>query len=264
MTVPVPQFNIVMSKEEAAKLQKKLSKTARTPKFLIIFTVILVLIGLFIYTLRLIEPTSGVKNLATTNITSDSVTLTWITDQPTKGAVVISASDNLPVLPFLAPITFRDDGEKSLYREGFYITHQVTITGLTPARTYNFRIFQGWKKAYQGKFSTAPVLSSLSLPDPVYGLVTEADQKTPIAGALVFLKAKKSTSTSNLLSALTNQEGRWQLDLSNLRTQDLKNSYQVSKNTLEEIVVDIGNGKVTTIKTTPDFDTPAPIVVIKK
>lgn len=218
--------------------------------------------AIFYYLTRLIEPTSPIQNLFVTNISDQQVSLTWITQKPTKGEVVISEDGKFPLLPILGKKTYKDDGEKNLNRTGFYTTHQITINELTPNKTYQYLIYQGWKKVYQGSFKTAPTLSSLSAPNPVYGRVLSSDKKSPAVGAIVYLQAKTGKNSSALLSTLTNIEGRWSVDLGNLRTKDLKLNFKVSSSSAEQVVVESGTkGK---FKATTAFgkDKPWPDIIL--
>lgn len=227
--------------------------------------VLLGLIGLVLffvllyYFTRLVEPASLVQNLLVTNVTDHQTTLSWTTQKPTKGLVVVSEDGKFPILPMFAQKTYQDDGEKNSRRQGFYTTHHITVGELQPQKTYQYLIYQGWKKAYRGSFVTGPTLNSISAPNPVYGKVLDSDKKTGVAGAIIYFQA----TASAMLSTLTNAEGGWSVDLGNLRTQDLEMSYQLSTKSAEMVVVETGvRGK---FKATTVFgkDKPWPDIILK-
>ena len=182
-----------------------------------------ILLGLVFF--GLIEPTSQPQNIFFTNITDHQATITYTTQKPTRSIVIVAKDNKFPLLPFslLTKNMFKDDGEKLLSKQGFYTTHSVTAEKLDPNTSYYFRIYQGLKNVYQGKFATGSTLAALTAPNPIYGRVLTSDQRA-VAGALVYFQETQESSSSALLSTLTNSQGRWSLDLGNLRNANLKTS----------------------------------------
>lgn len=236
----------------------------------IIFGFILVLVAgfLFYYTLKLIEPSYLPQSVLISNITDHQAAVSWVTEKATKGSLILSTNGRFPILPVFTRV-FKDDGEKRLKQAGFYTTHHITIAELEPNKTYQFRIYQGWKKQVQGSFTTGTTLQSINTPNPVYGRILTSDKK-PIIGAIVYLQvvdeasksAKAKPKRSALLSALTNTEGRWSIDLANLREGNLKQAYLPSKKSQEQIIVEggiYGRGKA---NTTINQDNPWPDIVL--
>lgn len=200
---------------------------------------IFVLVGLWILAGILtffLEPTSPVQNVFVTNVTDGSAAVTWTTEKPTKGAVTINQWFPLPAF-----IDFhKDDGDKNLARQNFYTTHQVTISNLKPEKSYKYKIYQGSKSMYQGNLKTGPTPESIGTPNPVYGRVLATDQK-PVVGAIVYFRAvNPDGGKSALLSTLTNLQGGWTIDLSNLRSADLTKPFTITKDSTEEIVAEAG------------------------
>lgn len=237
-------------------LKRAISLQPSVIRLLLIFTGFIIFLLLLFYLLKLIEPTSAVQNLFLSNITDQRVSISWITDKATKGVVILSEDNDFPLLPIFAKEIHKDDGEKSLKRQRFYTTHHVTTGSLAPSKTYYFRIYQGWKKVFQGSFTTNFTPASLPFPEPVYGRVLHADKKTPVVGALVYLQVENQASRSALLSTLTNSEGRWSLDLGSLKEF-------ISSSSAEKVVVETGGkGK---FKATTIFgqDKPWPDIILK-
>lgn len=183
-------------------------------------TLIVIALGILFFSgwlfFYFIEPTSEVENIQFSNITDTQGSISWTTDKPTRSKVLVSGTGQFPSSVLLAKRVFKDDGEKRLNTSGFYTTHHVTVGGLIPNKTFYYRIYQGMKKVYEGNFTTGSTISSLVGPNPVYGRVLEADGKSPLVGGIVYLQVKDKDKASSLISTLTNSEGGWSLDLSNI------------------------------------------------
>lgn len=208
------------------------------------------------------EPTSVVKNTRETNISSARATLSWTTDKPTRGIVLLSEDNHFPILPFLSDSVYKDDGEKNLSISGLYTTHHVTFNRLDPKQIYYYRIYQGWHKMSEGKLVTVSGIDSLPMPYPIYGKVVGADKKTPVVGALVYFWAKKGSTESAVLSTLTNIKGGWVIDASSLRTKDFADLFNLTKDIEERVVVDTGKGRVQATSKI-DLDQPWPTIIYK-
>lgn len=195
----------------------------------------------------LIEPVSSPQNVFVSNITDGQAVISYTTSKSTRGTVIASSKGKFPFLPILATNLAKDDGEANLTTIGFYKTHHITVGKLLKEQSYQYRIYQGWHQVYQGSFKTGAVLPILNTPDPIFGRVVTKNNKTGVAGAIVYLQAGKEASPSSVVSTLTNQDGGWTIDLANLRTGDLKNAFQAADDTVKEILVDAGDqGRVKT------------------
>lgn len=228
-----------------------------------IFALILLFIALFLYGLKLVEPSSSPQNIFVTNISDHQATISWTTLKATKGVIVITEDGKFPILPVFARKTYKDDGEKKLARERFYTTHHVTIEGLSPRKTYQYLIYQGWKRMTGGSFATGPVLPSINNPNPVYGKVLTSG-KSPLTGAIVYFQVQTGKDKSALLSTLTNSAGRWSLDLGNLRTKDLKRSYKIATKSAEMVMVEAANKGKGRAFTNLGKDKPWPDILIRE
>lgn len=221
-------------------------------KFLLVFFVIIILLtGIFVVVVPfLAEPTSLPREIFITNITEGQATITWSTEKPTKGAIKIQKD------------IYKDDGDKNKKSQGFYATHHVTVDALRPATAYKYEVYQGWRKVSEGSFTTATILNSINNPNPVYGKVVDAENR-PQVGAIVYLTAKNPNGESALYSTLTNNEGRWQIDLANFRTRDLKAPFGLTAETAQEAVVQTGFRGKFKAATNMDNDQPWPDIIIK-
>ncbi len=241
-------------------------------KFWVFALIFFLILGLTFYSTWLIEPYSPPQNLSFSNITDHQITISWVTKIPTRGTIITSGNGSFPILPIFAKTLQKDDGEKNTLKIGYYTTHHITIGNLLPSKKYNFRIFQGQKKVYQGEFVTGSTLSTLSNPNPVYGKVLKSDKKTAVVGAIVYLRVEKSpvdssskeSTSSSMLSTLTNKNGGWSLDLANLRDLTLRKNYPLSKKAIEEIIIETGSlGRVKTA-TVSGQDKPWSDIILKQ
>lgn len=187
------------------------------------------------------EPKSTVQNLLISNASDTSLSLAWTTESPTRGMVIISEKENFPFLPVLAGWKVKDDGEKSLKRSYLYTAHHVTVSDLLPGKKYYFRIYQGFHLTYAGQFTTLTSVTLPNLPSPQFGKIVQADGKSPAVGVIVFFQIEGEKHKSTLASTLTNLQGNWMVDLSNLRSEDGKGIYQVAKKDVGKVVVEAGS-----------------------
>lgn len=180
-------------------------------------------------------PPSEVK---ITNITDSSLAISWVTDEPTRGGVVLSTQPNriLRSLEFFLCeyfsfdcLTFLDKIDKP--SDNCY----VFLNNLQPESSYYYRIVSGgrfWKNDKEGgilpSLKTTTVLEELSLPNPVFSWVLQGDGQSVVSGALVFLSLiggeERSVVKSQSLSTFTDSDGIWQVDLGNLRSLESNES----------------------------------------
>lgn len=222
---------------------------------------ILLIFAIFFILSTIFEPTSKPLNIILSNQSSHQATISWITKKPTRSTVFVTSSKNLPFLPFFIKLE-KDDGEKNIIKKGFYENHHVTVGGLLENTKYQFVIFQGLRKVSQGTFTTGPVISSINTPNPVYGKVLNADKKSPSVGSIIYLRIIDGKKRSSLLSTLTNVDGRWSIDLGNLKTKDLKNIFPVSSNSIEAAIVEAGSKGRFSIESKPGKDKPWTDVIL--
>ena len=141
------------------------------------------------------------QHIQITNVSDSSITVSWITSQPTSGFISFGETPNLGQ-------TGLDDRETETEKTGVYLTHHVTLSNLKPETIYHFKIGSGRKlfdkdgKTFQAK--TAPKNTSLSVSDPAYGQVFKPDGSAA-EGAIVYLTIPGCTPLSTLVKA----SGNW-------------------------------------------------------
>lgn len=214
-----------------------------------------------------IEPTAFPEEVRITNITDQSLTISWLTEKPTFGFVFYSRSkwllaigSRIPgLLPRLATwkilpwIKVIPDEHLA-----FSTTHFITLNELVPENPYYYRLSTGLH-LYQSRLSsdrerkivlpditTFAPLEELTMPDPIYGRVFLSDGRTPAAGVIVYLllsrfdQERNDFAPQSALSVLTKSDGRWLIDRANARTQDFQKALNVTAQDQQVLITEGG------------------------
>jgi len=167
----------------------------------------------------LLEKPPVVKNLKVTNVSDGMATITYLTEEPTTGYVIVSNTDSFNLLSQLSSYKYYDDREDSVAR----YTHHITVRGLQADSLYYFRISSGLKNVdiTYPSIETGSTPDSLRTPDPAYGQFISSEFNSPdlkaYADALVFMSLNNGTEQS----ALVNAQGGFTLDKTNVLVKDL-------------------------------------------
>jgi hypothetical protein len=159
------------------------------------------------------------KNVALSNVTTSSVTVSWVTDVSATGSVVpvLNGVDQSPVLDK------RGSGKR--------YTHYVELTNLEPNTDYEFVIVSdGEKYTSEGeeklfKFKTAPIKGETPTPNPIHGSVSG------VSGDDVMLFAMLKDKSAYPVSAIMPRGGNWIIDMSALRDISEKTMIVVTPDT---------------------------------
>lgn len=169
------------------------------------------------------------QNVVLSNLTASSITVTWITDSKSSGIVeVYKGSEKVGQF-----VDSRGTDQ--------WISHFVEVTDLSPATEYSFKIISNGDRYLNTNnsnfvFSTGPIISDIPTPNPVSGNV-----KNGVASdTLVFFFP--SSGDSYPLSTYTNASGSWVIDISSLRSADLKSYVNIEPKSDEEVVVLMNSG----------------------
>ncbi len=184
------------------------------------------------------EAQNSPKDVRISNITSDSFSVTWLTDVETVGFIKYGSS--------VGNLT----NTKTEESQTPDFTHLVNITELTPQTDYFFKInsgetdFDNNEIPWQGQTLTA---SDNSQPKLISGSVLLATGMAA-KNAIIYI-----TINNKLFSALTSQNGSWIISLpSNI----------VSANTLLEISALSGKGDVSTAQIYAQSASPVPAMIM--
>jgi hypothetical protein len=154
-------------------------------------------------------PTDTPKNVKISNVGAESATVSWTTDIPVTG--MVKYSDN----PSNLSLPGTDVRDQLSGEAGLFTTHYVTITNLSPSKTYYFEIMSGSAsyddndRPYQLRTG---VKASSRAEDVMKGKIV-ASEGQGVEGAIVYVEIDGGET----LSALTKIRGDWQLDLSKVR-----------------------------------------------
>jgi len=190
------------------------------------------------------SPTAVPKQVKVTNVSEKGAVISWITDTNVSGFVKYGEGNGNQNK------TQGDDRDRKAGTQGKYTTHYVTLEDLKPNTTYSFGIGSGSKvytedgKSYTLK--TAIVTTNPPKADTISGKVKlAAGQAAP--GVIVYVDVDGLTT----MSALSTQQGNWNLTLSNARTTDLQKyaAYDREKAKLTIFVQggDLGTATATTL-----------------
>lgn len=165
------------------------------------------------------------QNVVITNLTSNSVSVTWTTDTVSSGSITTNAGKG-DSTPF---IDIRGTDRRK--------THHVDVVDLDPAKDYTFVILSNEQrytdeKGKAFKFRTSPVTVETPVPMPVYGSIEGTDKED----AIVYITVDGQSKVYPASSATTST-GKWIVDLSALRDPASRELVKVDKNTLITITV---------------------------
>lgn len=218
---------------------------------IIIFIIAAVLIPVTVYAVMYIteirtkaSPTEKPQKIEITNISDSSINISWITQtKKTIGLVKYGASTKLTNTAFDIRDTKDTNGE--------YFNHYVELTNLSASTTYYYTIVVGGKEYKKenedySNFKTGSTLSTIPTPLPIKGKV--ADPSSGNEEIIVYIYLENDRNISSKLSALTSSR-QYVLDLANLRTSDLSETYTLLDGATIYVLAqggDRGEGSVTT------------------
>ena len=173
------------------------------------------------------QATVAISRVTVTNVGDTSFTVSWVTNVPSDGHVRYG--------PAADQLTSRAEDVRGAGHNGY--THYVRLTSLLAGTRYYFAVTSGDATAerdLQGHLSvtTGPTLNSPPAPSPNYfsGRVLKSDTVTPARGVIVqvFLQRVQDgglSDSSARLSALTDEAGAFNIDLSLARAADLQSYF---------------------------------------
>ena len=221
------------------KICRFIKKSNKKVLVLLGISILFLILSLYLFIIFIKEKTSVVKDVRVANVTDTSATITWITEDATKGSIIYSDSDKwFPIINSIGKKRAYDDRDIEEIEYGKYelekwnedYIHHVTIRNLKPEMKYYFRISTGFKtvdeKTYYPSFETGPVIEDLRSPDPVYGLVRIEDPMNIIESSdvliyfMVYYENSQTgiTEESAFYSTISN-DGSYSFDMNNIRNK---------------------------------------------
>ena len=149
---------------------------------------------------------------------NDEIRISWITDTDATGYVRYSANSDL------SNYTTAYDVRGQSYTGQ---THYVDITDLGDSTTYYYEVISSTSQRTTVDDNNGNYYNFTTLPHPnnydtnykLAAVVNQSDGSTPAEGVIIYVTVTTtSNETSYPLSALTNDKGRWSVDLDSLRS----------------------------------------------
>lgn len=190
------------------------------------------------------------KDVRISNVSDNSFTVSWVTDKETGGFVKWGET-----LSSLDKTELDEVGSQGT-------THTASIRGLSPAKTYYFKINSGGNDFDNNGIPWQTTLApSLPVPDKTNlvsgSVLSESGQ--PVKNALVYI----TLGGGSLLSSVTSESGSWVIPISQVRSQDLSGFVDINeKNTLMEISVNAGPNGVASAQIYPQSAKPVPAIIL--
>ncbi|MDX9738831.1 MAG: fibronectin type III domain-containing protein [Candidatus Dojkabacteria bacterium] len=158
------------------------------------------------------------QDVVITNLTTNSLTVTWFTQSSADGYVV-------PLLNGVEQSPVRDKRGS-----GKRTSHYVELRSLEPSTKYSFTIVSGGSKYTNSsginyEFTTAPVGTDTPIPNPIHGTVTGISNDDVVV--YVFPKNKSTYPVSTTIPS----GGNWIVDLSSLRKISDKSMVKITDDT---------------------------------
>jgi hypothetical protein len=159
-----------------------------------------------------IKPAISAVHLA--NVRDASLAVSWLTDAPATGYVRYGADPDALVN------TAHDDRDAGAVGRA----HHVTLRGLHPETTYYIQLVSGeTTSADLYRVATGPTLD-IPVAHTAYGRILQGDGVTPAAGSLVYLAlhdrdGRDTPGQADILSALTDEDGYWAVNLGAARSK---------------------------------------------
>lgn len=167
------------------------------------------------------------ESVRVTNIASDTFTVTYITGEPTSGALLYGSDKNN-----LSQTTLSSER----------LVHSITLDNLSPNTKYFFSIVSGQDTYLNG---TAPfeATTGLTLPTSpskfsITGNVQLPDGSTP-QETVVYVKTEKSQT----LSAISQTNGSFSLSMNGIRTEDGSAFMPIDNKEIIQILITDGHMK---------------------
>ena len=196
------------------------------------------------------QGTNPPKNVRISNITGDSFTATWTTQEESV-SLLLWGSDKTNLAKSEAD---------EIAGAGF--THSVTVRGLTSQKVYYFIINSGGEEYDNNdipwQVTTGAQLAQPETPNIISGSVLTATG-TPATNALIHIQV----GGAGLLSTIASENGSWVVTLSSLRTTDLSSYYQISESAdIIEISAQAGPAGVSSAQIYTESAKPVPPLIL--
>ncbi len=147
----------------------------------------------------------AVDALILSNISSTSVTVSWLNQKSNRRRILIGPS----------PSTLNHEIRPTEVKSS--AVQQIEVIHLTPVTTYYIRMIteNGPDDGPLFRFTTSKM--DVGNPYSLFGRLVEQDEFTPVPQNLITVRIDRESNRSDLLSTLTDAEGYWTVNLGNLK-----------------------------------------------
>lgn len=173
------------------------------------------------------------KEIKITNLTENSFSVSWITENEVIGSVGYGTDSSLGI----TALEDRVGTAKSR-------VHHVTLKPLQPATTYYFKITSG--KGQYGTGTGAYVVTTPALigtpppPQTVYGSLLNQDGSAFTDRGVVYVSIPGGGEASTVINPAN---GNWSVSISTIRTKDESSYVNLTNNTSLTLLVQAGGGE---------------------
>ena len=190
-----------------------------------------------------------------TNVSDSSFTLSWLTQSPATGALIVQTSSGPKQTLF--------DERDITGKLGKYKTHAISLHGAQAGTEYEVKILSAGKTFLDGgspyRIKTAPPLAQAgSSLEPAFGSILSPEGE-PAEGALVYLML----TGGQKLSTMVKPSGSWLIPLNVARTSDLSAYIAPSERIAETVVARFGELEANALTDTLN-DAPVPAITLGK
>ncbi len=179
-------------------------------------------------------------NITLTNLSDDSVTISWETQSLTTSFITFGQTDP-------SEQTVLDDRD-SKTPPNVYSMHYVTIKNLLPKTSYEYKILSGKISTEAKNFTTAAPLATQTGFRPIIGSILDGNK--PLDEGIVYL----SIADAAVESSLVKNSGNFLIPISQLRKADLSDSFTLADDTLVKLTIVSAKGQTTVLFKLKDSD----------
>lgn len=176
------------------------------------------------------------QNITFTNVTADSIVLSWQTNSPATSFVTFGQVNSQEQ-------TALDDRDGSPATAGPQprLNHYVTIKNLLPQTQYQFKIISGKVSSEILKFETAKPATFQAGFTPIIGSVLDGD--TALNDGIAYVSLSGATSQS----ALIKTSGSFLIPMSQISKSDLSGAYQPNEDDIAKLTVVSDQGQASAL-----------------
>lgn len=194
------------------------------------------------------SPNLDAQSITLSNISDDSVTISWQTSTLTPSFITYGISDP-------SEITAVDDRDKAGPKA--HLMHYVDITNLLPKTTYQYKIISGTNSSQILSFTTAAPLTSQTGLQPIIGSVFEKGQQ-PLTEAIAYLSIGDAITQSSLVKLA----GSFLIPISQIRKSDLSDGFSIKAESVAKLTIISAKGQATALFKVGDFEKGLPPITL--